>query len=334
MSTNPRTDAEVPARSSSIPSTVLPSTLGSAKQVCVFSVDVEDWFHILDLPGTPPLTQWAALPSRVEKNFLRLLDILDEANAKVTCFFLAWVAQRFPHLVKEAAKRGHEVASHGYAHLLASHMTASGFCRDAKKSKSILEDVIGQPIYGYRAAGFSVTESTHWFFDKLIEAGYLYDSSVFPARRAHGGLRNGHRGPHVIAGRSGEIIEFPMTVEPVFGAPMCFFGGGYLRLFPYAMMKHMAKRVLANGLPVIFYVHPREIDPGQPRLPMNLKRRFKSYVNLGATEQKIRRILTDFDITSFQNLLSNGWQYSPAAALPAPQPPIANLAEEREPMQK
>lgn len=309
MSSRPHTE-EALAALSSIPSTGAHSAAAQAKQACVFSVDVEDWFHILDLPGTPPLAKWAALPSRVEKNLLKLLDILDEANAKVTCFFLGWVAQRFPHLVKEAAKRGHEIASHGYAHLLTSHMTPAGFLRDAKKSKRILEDVVGQQVYGYRAAGFSVTESTRWFFDKLIEAGYLYDSSVFPARRGHGGLPNGQRGPHIIAGPSGDIIEFPMTVEPVFGAPMCFFGGGYLRLFPYAMMKHMAKRVLANGLPVIFYVHPREIDPEHPRLPMNLKRRFKSYVNLKATEQKIRRILSDFQITSFQNLLANGWQYN------------------------
>jgi polysaccharide deacetylase family protein (PEP-CTERM system associated) len=318
-----------PEPASSIASTGMHSAIAAAKQVCVFSVDVEDWFHILDLPGTPPLAKWAALPSRVEKNFLKLLDILDEANAKVTCFFLGWVGQRFPHLVKEAAKRGHEIASHGYAHMLTSHMTPAGFLRDAKKSKRILEEVVGQQVYGYRAAGFSVTESTRWFFDKLIEAGYLYDSSVFPARRGHGGLRNGRRGPHVIAGPSGAIIEFPMTVEPVFGAPMCFFGGGYLRLFPYAMMKHMAKRVLANGLPVIFYVHPREIDPEQPRLPMNLKRRFKSYVNLKATEQKIRRILSDFQITSFQNLLANGWHYGTADS-PAPTLPTANekLTEE------
>ena len=331
MGSHRPTDSEVPARLSSIPPTALPSTRGSAKQLCVFSVDVEDWFHILDLPATPPLAKWSALPSRVEKNFLKLLDILDEANAKVTCFFLGWVAQRFPHLVKEAAKRGHEVASHGYAHTLTSHMTPDGFFRDAKKSKGILEDVAGQQVYGYRAAGFSVTESTHWFFDKLIEAGYLYDSSVFPARRGHGGLRNGHRGPHMIVGPCGEIIEFPMTVEPVFGAPMCFFGGGYLRFFPYAMMKHMAKRVLANGLPVIFYVHPREIDPEHPRLPMNLKRRFKSYVNLRATERKIRRILTDFEITSFRTLLANGWQChaSDAAASSLPSP-IEKLAEEHE----
>lgn len=303
MNTYPNTNGQILFTSPHIPGEE--SLRGAAKQVCVFSIDVEDWFHILDLPGTPPLRQWAALPSRVEKNLLKLLDILDETNTKVTCFFLGWVARRFPHLVKEAARRGHEIASHGYAHILAYHMTAEGFFRDAKKAKEILEDSVGQQIYGYRAAGFSVSEATNWFYDKLIEAGYLYDSSLFPARRGHGGLRAGPRAPHVVVGASGEIIEFPMTVESILGAPMCFFGGGYLRLFPYAMMRHMAKKVLADGLPVIFYVHPREIDPEQPRLPMNLKRRFKSYVNLRATEQKIRRILSDFEVTSFQNLLGN-----------------------------
>jgi len=271
---------------------------------CIFSVDVEDWFHILDLPTTPAITEWDTLPSRVERNFLKLLDILGEQGARVTCFVLGWVAQKYPHLVKQAEALGHEIASHGYAHKLIYQMTPDEFFHDARVSKEALESLVGHAIVGYRAAGFSVNASTAWFYEKLVEAGYSYDSSVFPAERGHGGMRYGHREPHRVNCAAGTIVEFPMTVEPILGKPICFFGGGYLRLFPYAVTKHMTGKVLQAGRPVIFYVHPREIDPEHPRLEMNLQRRFKSYVNLRSTEAKIRRLLSDFQVSSFQEFLA------------------------------
>jgi polysaccharide deacetylase family protein (PEP-CTERM system associated) len=276
---------------------------GFHKGISVFSVDVEDWFHILDLPTLPKRSEWDVLPSRVEKNFLRLLDLFAEREVKVTCFFLGWVARKFPHLVKEADARGHEIASHGDAHKLTYQMSAEEFLQDAKDSKNTLEDIAGRRVFGYRAAGFSVTESTDWFFDKLIEAGYIYDSSVFPAPRGHGGMRDGKRGPHLVITGSGKIVEFPMTVEPVLGRPLCFFGGGYLRFFPYAVIRHMTRKVLGQGMPVVFYVHPREIDPEHPRLEMSLQRRFKSYVNLASTEKKIRSLLSEFELIRFRDLL-------------------------------
>ncbi|HLG93667.1 MAG TPA: polysaccharide deacetylase family protein, partial [candidate division Zixibacteria bacterium] len=154
---------------------------------CVLSVDVEDWFHILFLPKPLPMEKWDFLPSRLDQNFKRMLDLLEEHNAKATCFFLGWVGKKFPHLVWEADKRGHEVASHGFAHRLIYEMSANEFFEDALTSKKILEDAIGKPVQGYRASAFSVTEKTPWFFDRLIEAGYRYDASVFPARREGGG---------------------------------------------------------------------------------------------------------------------------------------------------
>lgn len=271
---------------------------------CIFSVDVEDWFHILDLPSTPPMPEWDSLPSRVEKNFMRLLDIFGEKGAHVTCFFLGWVARKFPHLVRDAQARGHEIASHGYSHQLVYQMSPQDFLEDATKSKMLLEDIAGCPILGYRSSGFSVTEKTPWFFDALIEAGYHYDSSVFPAPREHGGLKGARYAPYRLNRGSRGIIEFPITVTRVLGRPVCFFGGGYLRLFPYFLIKHMTQRVLAEGRPVIFYVHPRETDPNHPRLPMSTTRSFKTYVNLGTTVGKIRRILEDFELTTMENLLS------------------------------
>jgi len=270
----------------------------------IFSVDVEDWFHILDLPNVPTIAEWGSLPSRVEKNFCKLLDIFSEYDVQVTCFFLAWVGERFPHLVKEAAARGHEIASHGYAHRLVYEQTRGEFYNDVRRARLLLQDVAGAPVTGYRAPGFSTTEETPWFFDALAEAGYEYDSSVFPAPRGHGGMREGRREPHRVDNGDG-ILELPISVADVMGNPVCFFGGGYLRLFPYWLIKKKAQEVLAEGRPVIFYIHPREIDPAHPRLPMRRFRQFKSYVNLQSTEAKLRRLLQDFPVTTFQNAISN-----------------------------
>jgi len=278
---------------------------------CVFSVDVEDWFHILGLPSTPRLSEWDKLPSHVEKNFLTLLDIFNKKNVRVSCFFLGWVAERFPGLVKEALARGHEIASHGYAHRLIYDMTAEEFFMDAVKSKAILENITNKTVMGYRASGFSITGKSTWYYDRLIEAGYLYDSSVFPASREHGGLANGSSEPHILSKTNGKIIEFPITTTTILGKRVCLFGGGYLRLFPYPLIRKNAKTVLKQGRPVIFYIHPREIEPDHPRLRMNLKRKFKSYINLKTTIKKIENILSDFEFTTFAELVSNPGELLP-----------------------
>jgi len=270
----------------------------------IFSVDVEDWFHILDIPSAPPLSAWANLPSRVERNFLRLLDLFATHDTKVTCFFLGWVAERFPHLVKRAAAAGHEIASHGYAHRLAYEMGRDRFYEDALRARRLLEDLSGAPVTGYRSAGFSVRQDTQWFFETLVEAGYRYDSSVFPAGHGHGGLRAFRREPHQLTSNGASILEFPITIADLLGKPLCFFGGGYLRLFPYPLIRRMARQVLSENRPVVFYIHPREIDPNHPRLPMSAKRRFKSYVNLASTESKLNRILSDFSMTTFRDYMA------------------------------
>jgi polysaccharide deacetylase family protein (PEP-CTERM system associated) len=276
----------------------------NSRMTCIFSVDVEDWFHILDLPSAPAPAQWDSLPSCIEQNFTRLLDLFSETDVQVTCFFLGWVARRFSHLVKEADKRGHEIASHGCSHGLIYKMTRREFFEDAIESRKILEDIVGRRVVGYRSAGFSVVEETPWFFDTLIEAGYRYDSSVFPAKRSHGGLKTHQLAPFFV-GPSGSLIEFPITVARILGVPICFFGGGYLRLFPLSWIEAMTSRVLAERRPVVFYIHPREIDPSHPRLPMSLGRRFKSYVNLKTTEGKIRGLLRRFPMTTFRSFIAN-----------------------------
>ncbi|HET6198773.1 MAG TPA: XrtA system polysaccharide deacetylase [Candidatus Acidoferrales bacterium] len=271
----------------------------------IFTVDVEDWYHILDVPSAPPMGAWQNLPSCVEKNFLTLLDIFDESNSKVTCFFLGWIAERYPQLVREAVQRGHEIASHGFAHRLVFQMTPEEFREDALMSRKLLEDLSGAAVRGYRAAGFSTTEAAPWFFDELIAAGYAYDSSIFPAKRGHGGWDASPLGPYTTVASAGEIAEFPISVASVLGQRMCFSGGGYLRLFPYPVISRMAARIESAGRPVIFYIHPREIDPQHPRLKMNAYRRFKSYVNLDSTEGKVRRILGEFSCGTFAEYMDS-----------------------------
>jgi polysaccharide deacetylase family protein (PEP-CTERM system associated) len=267
----------------------------------ILSVDVEDWFHILEAASAPDISQWDSLPSCVEQNFRKLLDLFSEKNVRVTCFFLGYVAERYPQLVKEALDRGHEIASHGYAHRLIYTMTPQAFLEDARKSKEILEGISGQAVNGYRAPGFSVTADTPWFFEKLVEAGYQYDSSVFPAPRQHGGLSTNKYSPHMIADK---LMEFPITVADVLGKRFCFFGGGYLRLFPYPVVRQMCRKVLGENRPVVFYIHPREIDPNHPRLSLGLARTFKSYVNLKTTEPKLRHILDEFQVTTFAEFIA------------------------------
>jgi polysaccharide deacetylase family protein (PEP-CTERM system associated) len=268
---------------------------------CVFSVDVEDWFHILDVSAAPDIASWPALPSRVETNFRRLLDLFSEEGKQVTCFFLGWVAERFPHLVREALARGHEIASHGYSHQLIYKMTQRQFRSDALRARLLLEDISGTRVIGYRAPGFSSTEATPWFFDEVCSCGYLYDSSVFPARRGHGGSPNGPLRPSFVA--SGQLLELPVSVAEIGPTRICFFGGGYLRFFHYSIIRHMSRRQLASGAPLIFYIHPREIDVHHPRIPMSLGRRFKSYVNLSQTEMKVRRIIREFPVTTCNDFL-------------------------------
>ncbi len=280
----------------------------------ILSIDVEDWFHILEIPGAPDFASWASLPSRVEANTNRLFDLLDQYGVKATCFFLGWIGEHYPRLVKEAVARGHEVASHGYAHRLVYRLSRQEFVEDALRTRRLLEDLAGCPVNGYRGAGFSVTESVDWFFDGLAEAGYVYDSSVFPAACGHGGIQAHRREPHAVVCNSGRILEFPITVADVFGKRVCFFGGGYLRLFPYPLVRRMARRVLAEGRPVIYYVHPREIDSAAPRLPMPLARRFKSYVNIRTTEAKLKRLMGEFSPITFRDYIQLHFQFEAAHA--------------------
>lgn len=278
-------------------------SISTNQNTAVLSIDVEDWFHILDVPGTPRVDEWAGLESRVERGFLTLLEVMAQHNVHATCFFLGWIANRYPHLLKAAIAGGHEIASHGYAHTLVFRHTRSEFRQDISRSKAVLEDLSGKPVLGYRAPGFSATANVSWFFEELVQAGYHYDASVFPARRNHGGIPNTPHVPHLVETSAGKIVEFPASVTNLLGVPMSFFGGGYLRLSPFWLIRRMSYRALEEDGYVNFYIHPREVDPDHPRLPMNPTRQFRSYVGLRNARSKLERLLHEFKPRRFQDVL-------------------------------
>lgn len=268
------------------------------------SVDVEEWFHVLDVPGAPQPVQWDALPRTVERNTHRILDILDDSSTHATFFVLGWVADRYGALVREIAHRGHEVACHGDRHRLVFQQGRAGLEQDLRRARGVLQDLAGSPVIGYRAPGFSIGPRAPWAFDVIREVGFLYDSSLFPARRMHGGAPQAPQEPHDIPLENGlKLVEFPSSVVEVGPLKVPFAGGGYLRLFPYEFIRWGLRRMNANGIPGCVYLHPREIDPAHPRLRMSWQRHFQSYVNLRSTERKLRQLLTDFRFARLADIL-------------------------------
>lgn len=260
-----------------------------------FTVDVESWFNILDLPNGPDPSTWSRLEDRDTEHTIRLLNLLDRQGVLATCFISGWTAEHRPGLLEDIVWRGHEIACHGYGHQLLYGMTPEEFREDLERARAVIRRCYSGPIDGYRAPGFSLTEATPWAFEVIADAGFRYDSSVFPAQRGHGGLPGARCLPHVIKLPDGRRLrEFPISTTTILGRRTAYVGGGYLRLFPYELIRRWVRQANEAGEPVIVYIHPRDIDPDQPRLPMPLMRRFKSYVNLGTTFSKLERLLQDF----------------------------------------
>jgi polysaccharide deacetylase family protein (PEP-CTERM system associated) len=254
------------------------------------TVDVEDWFHILDSPVAPTMERWESLPSRVEIGMERLLQVLDDCQVSATMFWLGWMAERHKSLVRQCISSGHEIASHGYGHVLPYKVGPKAFLDDVVRAKNVLEDITGRPVVGFRAPGFGITGESCWAFE-LICAGYRYDSSVFPAVRGHGGMPGERSTPHRIKTSHGELAEFPTSVLTCAGASVSLFGGGYLRATPTPLLQWAAKRVLDRGQLLVLYIHPRELDPSHPHLPLRWDRRLKCYMNIASAEPKLRHLL-------------------------------------------
>lgn len=250
--------------------------------------ELEDWFHILDSDGAPPPEDWDGLPLRAEHNVEKLLQLFAECDVRATFFCLGWMAERMPHVVRRCQAAGHEIGSHGYAHVMARHTNRMCFQADIGRAKQVLEDITGTEVAGYRSPGFSVRNDNPWFFDVVAAAGYRYDASVFPARHGHGGYHGICPTPHVIETAHAPLVEIPVSTVGVLGRRFCFFGGGYLRLAPLPVIRWGVRSLQREGRPLIVYVHPREIDPDHPRLPLGPWRNFKCYHNLHSTLPKLR----------------------------------------------
>ena len=268
------------------------------------SVDVEDYFHVSVFDGIVPRTEWAAMQSRVCANTERLLDLFDEFGVRSTFFVLGWVAERHPALVRTIAERGHEVASHGYAHRLVYDQTRDAFRDDVRRAKALLEDAAGCAVGGYRAPSYSITPRSLWALDVLIEEGYWYDSSIFPIRHDRYGIPVSPRRPYMVEREPGSLIEAPASTVRVGPLNLPIAGGGYFRILPYAWTRWgIARLNRLEGEPAIFYLHPWEIDPDQPRLATGWLGRFRHYRNLGKTEGRLRALLEDFRFCPLKTLL-------------------------------
>lgn len=266
-----------------------------ARRVVVnaLTIDVEDYFQVWALAPYISREQWEKTPCRVERNVDLILQLLAEAEVRATFFTLGWIAERFPRLVQRIAEAGHEVASHGYAHQRATEMTREAFFADILLAKSILEDLIGAEVKGYRAPNFSVDSDKGWAHECIAGAGYRYSSSVYPVKHDHYGVPGASRFPYR---SSEELVELPVSTVRLLDRNWPAGGGGYFRLLPYAMSRWLIRRVNeTDGRPAIFYFHPWELDPGQPRVPgIDMKTRFRHYVNLDQTEHRLRRLVADF----------------------------------------
>jgi len=257
------------------------------------TIDVEEWFHILDVEGAHSRAEWPGLEMRVVANTRRVLDLLDEAGTRATCFVVGWVAARHPDLVRDICARGHEIGSHSYWHEILQRHDRASLRADLGRSKNLLEDLSGAPVRGFRAPGASMTPETAWAYDIIAELGFAYDSSLCPGYSSHGGYASPYLGPHKIRCAEGELMEIPSSTVGLAGRRIPYAGGGYLRLLPYAAIKAAIARENRQGRPTNIYIHPREIDPGQPRMTLPPFRRFKYYVGLGSMERKLRALLRD-----------------------------------------
>jgi polysaccharide deacetylase family protein (PEP-CTERM system associated) len=261
--------------------------------VNALTVDVEDYFQVSAFESHIPRGDWERLPRRVESNIDRILDLLDAHAVSATFFTLGWVAERHPEMVRRIAQRGHEVASHGYSHRRASDQNPDEFLDDIRRAKQMLEELIGADVRGYRAPSFSVGPKNPWAFECIAAAGYRYSSSVYPIRHDHYGAPAAPRFAHEsLPG----LLELPVATVRVWNTNLPAGGGGYFRLLPYELSRWSLERInRIDGKPAMFYFHPWEIDPDQPRVGgVSAKTRFRHYLNLDRTQGRLSRLLHDF----------------------------------------
>lgn len=270
------------------------------------TVDVEDYYHVAAFAKVIKPGDWDNWPSRVEQNTERLLQLFANHNIKITFFILGWVAEKYPQLVKTIRQQGHEIASHGFSHQLIYNQSPEVFRAETAKSKQILEDLAQTPITGYRAASYSITRKSLWALDILAELGFTWDSSIFPTRHDNYGIPGSPEEPYRIITTDGaSMLEFPLTTAKVMGQAIPAAGGGYFRQYPYALSKWLFERASLNQTkPQIFYLHPWEIDPEQPRVPnASWFSNFRHYTNLKRCLPRLEQMISDFQFGTMSESL-------------------------------
>jgi polysaccharide deacetylase family protein (PEP-CTERM system associated) len=268
------------------------------------SVDVEDYFQVSAFDDVVPRARWTAMESRVAANTDRLIGIFAEYGVRATFFVLGWVAERHPALVRAIRAAGHEIASHGYGHELVYSQTPEAFRGDVGRARRLLEDLSGSRVTGYRAPSYSITRQSLWALDVLHEEGYEYDASIFPIRHDRYGIPDAPRHPHRRTAGSGTLAEIPPSTVRLAGTNLPVAGGGYFRLLPYRWTRWGIARVnRVERKPVVFYLHPWEIDPDQPRLRASWLSRLRHYRNLDQTEPRLRRLLREFRFDTIQRAI-------------------------------
>jgi polysaccharide deacetylase family protein (PEP-CTERM system associated) len=268
------------------------------------SFDIEDWFHLVEIEAVSNPDVWPTLPTLAVEYTARILDALAETDTKATFFILGWVAERYPEIPKRIAAGGHEVGSHSHWHRRVNLLTPAAFREDVKRSIDAIEQPAGKKVLGFRAPSFSIMPGSEWALDELLDLGLLYDASLFPAPRGHGGYDCPRR-PHVFkATPSGRPIpELPMSVMSFGPLRVPFSGGGYLRLLPPSLIRFGFRRTHRDGTPVVVYMHPRDFAPDGPIAPMSLYRRFKCTVGLSTSMAKLRMLLREYRFTTCAGLL-------------------------------
>ncbi|MDH5515813.1 MAG: DUF3473 domain-containing protein [Gammaproteobacteria bacterium] len=270
------------------------------------TVDVEDYFHVSAFAGSIDRKDWDSIPLRVVDNTQRLLQLFADSNVKATFFVLGWVAERVPELVRDIAKENHEVACHGYSHELVYNQSPEVFRQETVRSKSLLEDIIQAPVYGYRAASYSITDRSLWAIDVLCEAGFTYDSSIFPIRHDRYGIPGSPEHPYNLDSPNGQVLtEFPLSTASILGYRLPVAGGGYFRLYPYRLTKMGLSQINRKEQPFIFYMHPWEIDPAQPRIAASRLSRFRHYNNLNKFESRLQNLMNDFRFGRVSDVLGD-----------------------------
>ena len=267
--------------------------MSPARIVNAMTIDVEDYFHVQAFADVIDRRDWDGLPCRVEANTDRILAQFDKAGVSATMFTLGWVAERYPQIVRRIVAAGHELASHGYAHARVDGQTREAFAQDVTRARGLLEDLGGVAVRGYRAPTFSISARSPWAYDVLAETGHRYSSSVYPVRHDLYGAPDAPRLPYRVA--QGALWELPMTTVTLGGRNIPCSGGGFFRLLPYRLFRLGLQRFNASeAKPGMFYTHPWEIDPEQPRVAAPWRSRFRHYLNLSRTAPRLDQLLGDF----------------------------------------